>query len=67
MKNGQNKKHCPQYLVKLFQQIDVPFAEDGRICRTLVNIITKAYVLNNSDTEKQIGCLRRQEKLSDKS
>ena len=62
-----NKKHCPQYLVKLFQQIDVPFAEDDRISRTLVNIITKAYVLNNSDTEKQIGCLRRQEKLSDKS
>ena len=63
----KTKKHCPQYVIKLFQMIDVPFSDDGSICRTLVNTLSKAYVLDNSDTEKQIGCLRRQEKLSNKS
>ena len=60
----KSKKHCTQYVVKLLQLIDVPFADDQKICRTLINTLTKAYVLNESDREKQMGCLRRQEKLS---
>ena len=57
---------CRNYLIKLFGCIDAPFASNKAACRTLSNIILKAYVLDNSDKEKEIGCLRRREKLSDK-
>ena len=33
-------------------------------CFSMSNIIFKAFVLNHSDKEKQLGCLRRKEKLS---
>ena len=59
------KKHCTKYVIQLLRLIDVPFADDQTICRTLANLLSKAYVLNDSDREKQIGCLRRQEKLAD--
>ena len=62
----KNKKHCYRYVIKLFTFIDVPFAHDNTVCRTIFNVISKAYVLNESDVEKTVGCLRRQEKLSEK-
>ena len=58
------KKHCHRYLSKVMNFIDVPFSSDTKICRTLVNIISKGYVQSDSDRENQIGCLRRAEKLS---
>ena len=33
-------------------------------CVTLANILLKAFVLDKSDKEKQLGCLRRREKPS---
>ena len=33
-------------------------------CISLANILLKAFVINNSDKEKALGCLRRKEKLS---
>ena len=33
-------------------------------CFSMLSIIFKAFVLNHSDKEKQLGCLRRKEKLS---
>ena len=59
------KKHCQRYVVNLLRHIDVSFAADERICRTLTNTMSKAYVLNESDREKEICCLRCQEKLSE--
>jgi hypothetical protein len=58
------KKHCNGYVIKLLYYVDVPFPVDEKLCRTLVNTICKAYVLNESDQEKQSGCLRRKEKLA---
>ena len=34
------------------------------LCVTLINIILGVFVLNNSDRKKELGCLRRQEKLT---
>ena len=39
--------------------IDIDYA-----CTTLADILLKAHVLNVSDKEKSLGCLRRQDKLS---
>ena len=33
-------------------------------CIALANILLKAFVINNSDKEKALGCLRHKEKLS---
>jgi hypothetical protein len=38
-------------------------AANVQACQTLVNILEKALVLDTSDTEQRLGCLRRQEKL----
>ena len=57
---------CRKYLTKLFGLINAQLASNSDACRTLANIILKAFVLNNSDREREIGCLRRKEKLSDK-
>ena len=55
---------CKNYLKRLFSEIDCPMSKISDACSTLSNIILKAFVLNNSDKEKALGCLRRQEKLS---
>ena len=60
----KSKKHCHRYVTKLLQYIDVPFSNDEKIARTTFNLVSKAYVLNESDIEKKIGCLGRKEKLS---
>ena len=44
--------------------MDSPMAKNENACKTLTNILFKAYCLNLSDTEKEKGCLRRKEKLS---
>ena len=37
-------------------------SNDEKVCET--NLIYKGYVLNNSDRERELGCLRRKENLS---
>ena len=37
-------------------------AENNIACKSLTNILFKAYCVNVCDTEKQMGCLRRKEK-----
>ena len=44
--------------------MDSPMEKNENACKTLTNILSKAYCLNLSDTEKEKGCLRRKEKLS---
>ena len=44
--------------------VDAPLASSNAACTTLANILLKAHVLNVSDREKSLGCLRRQDKLS---
>ena len=34
------------------------------LCTTLINIILRVFVLNNSDRKNDLECLRRQEKLT---
>ena len=55
---------CRNYFVKLLGLIDAPIAEHVVACRTLTNILMKAFVTANSDREKSQGCLRRKEKLA---
>ena len=51
------KRHCNGYVIKLLHYIDVPFSVTEKMCRTLVNTLCKAYVLKESERERQIGCL----------
>ena len=55
---------CRNYFIKLLGLIHTPIAEHTVACRTLANILMKAFVNANSDREKSQGCLRRKEKLS---
>ena len=57
------KKNCCSYCSRLISVIEAPMAGNLQACRTLVNILVKARVLDASDTEQRLGCLRRQEKL----
>ena len=59
------RKKCNKYFKKLLTFIDVPLALNDKACNSLTNILFKAFSLNVSDNEKQKGCLRRAEKLSD--
>ena len=59
-----SKARCRNYLKRLFSYIDAPIASIPDACLTLSNIILKAFVLNTSDRERELGCLRRKEKLS---
>ena len=56
--------HCSKHFAELLSSMNVPIAGSDGACSTLANIIMKAFVLNSSDKEKALGCLRRQEKLS---
>ena len=55
---------CRRYLRKLLSLIHAPVAENEVACRTLANVLMKAFVVANSDREKTQGCLRRKEKLA---
>ena len=63
-KMSSERRRCRTYMRKMFSLINAPFASNTDACRTLSNILLKAYVLNNSDRERELGCLRRKEKLS---
>ena len=58
-----SKSHCRQYLARLLSCVDAPLAENVMACRSLANVLLKAHVLHHSDREKELGCLRRKEKL----
>ena len=59
-----SRQKCTRYIRKLLSMIDSPMAKNENACKTLTNILFKAFCLNLSDTEKEKGCLRRKEKLS---
>ena len=54
-------------MLELFETdvcIDAPIAHITGTCLMISNIILKAFVLNNSDRERELGCLLwRKEKL----
>jgi hypothetical protein len=55
---------CRVHLSQAISLIDSPMAIIHGACVTLANIFLKSFVLDKSDKEKRLGCLRRQEKLS---
>ena len=58
-----HKIRCRKYLVEILSFVDAPLAKDSMACRTLGNVLLKAHVNDTSDRERQLGCLRRTEKL----
>ena len=58
------EKKCFTYFQKLLSFIDSLMRENDMACKSLTNMLFKAYCVNVCDTEKQMGCLRRKEKLS---
>lgn len=62
--HGMTKMRCCFHFAELLSFVDAPLASNNAACTTLANILLKAPVLNVSDKEKVVGCLRRQEKLS---
>ena len=63
--NANLKLRCNIYFAELLSTINVPIAGNKAACSSLANIILKAFIINNNDREKALGCLRRKEKLSD--
>ena len=61
---NNDQKQCRNYIEKCFSFISTPLSSNTSACKTLANIILKAYVLDNSDREQEVGCLRRKEKLT---
>ena len=64
---GTMKARCRTYMKKCFSYISSPLAKNSAACQTLANILLKAHVRDNSDRERELGCLRRKEKLSSKT
>ena len=62
--HDQTKMRCRFHFAELLSFVDAPLAGSKAACTTLANILLKAHVLNVSDKEKSLGCLRRQDKLS---
>ena len=62
--HDQTKMRCRFHFAELLCFVDAPLAGSKAACTTLANILLKAHVLNVSDKEKSLGCLRRQDKLS---
>ena len=62
--HANTEMRCRFHFAKLLSFVDAPLADCNAACTTLANILLKAHVLNASDHEKNLGCLRRQEKLS---
>ena len=58
-----DRRRCRFYIEKLFAVINAALSSNLDTCRTLANIMLKAYVLDNSDKERELGCLRRKEKV----
>ena len=54
---------CRTYLAKILSLIDAPIASNLAACKKIATTL-KAFVLNNSDREKELRCLRHQEKLT---
>ena len=55
---------CRAHLSQALSRIDSAMSIIQGACVTLSNILLKSFVLDNSDKERQLGCLRRKEKLS---
>ena len=62
--HDQTKMRFRFHFAELLSFVDAPLAGSKAACTTLANILLKAHVLNVSDKEKSLGCLRRQDKLS---
>ena len=62
--HDQTKMRCRFHFPELLSFVDAPLAGSKAACNTLANILLKAHVLSVSDKEKSLGCLRRQDKLS---
>ena len=58
---------CRAHLSQVLYCIDSLVVAIQGACLTLSNIFLKAFVLDNSDKVRQLGCLRRKEKLSAKN
>ena len=58
------KLRCNKHFAELLSTVNAPIAGSMSACIVLANIIMKAFVLNNSDKERALGCLRHKEKLS---
>ena len=56
------RARCYNFLKRLYACIDAPIATISDACLTMSNITLKAFVLNNSDCERELGCLRTKEK-----
>ena len=63
-KLSEEKKFCRNYLKQLFSLIKSPMSMIENARHALANLLQKAYVLDKSDIAREIGCLRRREKLS---
>ena len=55
---------CRFHFAELLSFVDAPLAGSKAAYTTLANILLKVHVLNVSDKEKSLGCLRKQDKLS---
>ena len=62
--HDQAKMRCRFQFAELISFVDVPLAGSKAACTTLANILLKAHVLNVSDKQRSLGCLRRQYKFS---
>ena len=62
--HDQTKMRCRFHFTEQLSFVDAPLAGSKAACTTLANILLKTHVLNVSDKEKSLGCLRRQDKLS---
>ena len=56
-------KNCTKYVRNLLSFVDSPISSNRNLCKHLTNFMFKADVLNRSDKENLLGCLRRKEKL----
>ena len=52
---------CRTHVSQILAHINSPMARIKPACMTMSNILLKAFVLDKSDKEKQLGCLRRRE------
>ena len=66
-KLADSRKTCTKYFQTLLKTIDSTFSHNKNLYRCLSNIIFKADVLNSSDRENELGCLRRTEKFLSKN
>ena len=58
------RKNCGKYFRRLLSLIDCPIAKITKAGLTLSNTLFKGFVLNSSDSESSLGCLKRKGKLS---